>query len=290
MRALALSGGGALGALQVGMLLELTEKCGVFWKRISGVSVGAINGALLAQYPATKEGAREGARHLERLWREEIKDTSSIYTSSAFDLANALSKGALFDTKPLKSLLHRHWSLAKYAANEIRFSVGCVDFYSGEYRTIVPGADDFVPWIMASACFPIAFPPVKIKSNVFLDGGIRHVLPTREVFLDSPGFTVDALLCAEPSGKTLASSVINTSSAFKVAPRVAEILVGSVVRADVEQARVLAKDTGATFNLIAPTTQPAFDSLKFEQGSITAMIAWGRALAATAISSGMYQV
>ena len=61
--AFVLSGGGNLGALQIGMIRALAER-GIRPDLILGCSVGAINGAGLAEDPAPA-----GVGRLERLWR-----------------------------------------------------------------------------------------------------------------------------------------------------------------------------------------------------------------------------
>ena len=62
--AFVLSGGGNLGALQIGMLRALVER-GVLPDLVLGCSVGAINGAGLAEDPSPA-----GVGRMERLWRE----------------------------------------------------------------------------------------------------------------------------------------------------------------------------------------------------------------------------
>jgi NTE family protein len=61
--AFVLSGGGNLGAVQVGMLRALLER-GIRPDLIVGCSVGAINGAALADAPSLV-----GVARLEEVWR-----------------------------------------------------------------------------------------------------------------------------------------------------------------------------------------------------------------------------
>lgn len=60
---LVLSGGGAKGAYQAGVLRALTEE-GVFATQVAGASIGALNGALVAAAP-TQQAAVE---HLQKVW------------------------------------------------------------------------------------------------------------------------------------------------------------------------------------------------------------------------------
>jgi NTE family protein len=61
---LVLSGGGAKGAYQVGVLKALIER-GVQVDAIAGTSIGALNGAILAAAPSLPEGVDR----MENLWR-----------------------------------------------------------------------------------------------------------------------------------------------------------------------------------------------------------------------------
>jgi NTE family protein len=63
-----LSGGGARGAYQVGALKALCE-CGMQFDAISGVSIGALNGGVLACAPSLADGVMR----LEALWRRLAK-------------------------------------------------------------------------------------------------------------------------------------------------------------------------------------------------------------------------
>lgn len=67
---LVLSGGGAKGAYQVGVLKSLVE-FGVPVHVISGASIGALNGAVLASAP----NLTEGTARLEEIWRELAHDS-----------------------------------------------------------------------------------------------------------------------------------------------------------------------------------------------------------------------
>ena len=69
---LVLSGGGAKGAYQVGMLKALHEQ-GVRIDAISGASIGALNGAILAASPSIAEGVQR----METLWNT-LADTSPL--------------------------------------------------------------------------------------------------------------------------------------------------------------------------------------------------------------------
>jgi NTE family protein len=281
MNVLVLSGGGALGAIQVGALLALTEK-GACWSRISGVSVGAINGAVLAMHPPTPEGARAGALELEQLWRRELSSSASVYTPRAGGAAALLAAPSINETEPLRRILRAHWSAERFKRSGIVFSVGAVSLLHGKYRATYAGEQDFVPCLMASSSFPVALPPETIQEGPFrdtwTDGGVRHVLPHAEVWASNPTH-VDAILCGTRDGATLPSSLHKMNSGINVAMRCAEIMAAAITAADVV-AFEHAGHIGITRRLIAPPTPPTFDSLNFAASHIDTLIRWGYELAA----------
>ena len=82
-RALLLAGGGAHGAYQVGILRKLVLEQGLDFDIIRGVSVGALNGAFLAEAPTgagSIDNLKAQVQKLTELWREEIRGNDSIYT------------------------------------------------------------------------------------------------------------------------------------------------------------------------------------------------------------------
>lgn len=76
---LVLSGGGALGAYQVGMMRALCE-AGVEVHAISGASIGALNGAILSSAPTLDEGTHR----LEMLWKLLASDSPLVINKSAY--------------------------------------------------------------------------------------------------------------------------------------------------------------------------------------------------------------
>ena len=278
MAALCLSGGGALGALQVGMLRVLTEERGFFWNRIAGVSVGAINGAFLSQFPATIEGAAAGAKALEKLWREQLPDSRAVYLSDVGDPSRFLTTGGMYDTEPLRKLVTSHWDFSKYSRSGVELSVGAVSFRTGDYVVVSPENAAFPQWIMASACFPCAFPPVYINNEPWLDGGVKHVAPLFEL-LEEKHKKIDVLMCNTITGGTLPASSNRAKAGLNVAIRTMEIIAAKSVRDDFEIAKVMASVLGSQLRILCPEDAVAFDPLKFEHGPISAMIEWGKTIA-----------
>jgi len=78
---LVLSGGGAKGAYQVGVLKALAE-LGTEVHAVSGASIGSLNGAILA----SASSLSEGAAHLEEIWLELAKNSPLELNKSVYPL------------------------------------------------------------------------------------------------------------------------------------------------------------------------------------------------------------
>lgn len=171
---LALGGGGARGAFEVGVwraLRELGKEICV----ISGTSVGAINGAAFA-----------AGADAERLWLS-LKPENIIFGAECGDMLSPsgiissldeIIKGGL-DASPLKGLISAAVSEAAVRASGIDF--GLCAFSVTEKRSVELFKNDIpcgrlIDYIMASACFPV-FRQVEIDGEAFTDGGVRNNIP-----------------------------------------------------------------------------------------------------------------
>src|SRR5271155_702078 len=98
--AFVLAGGGSLGAIQAGMLIELIRS-GVRPDVIVAVSAGAINGAFLAYDPC--ESTTE---HIAELWRRvTTRQALGLSWRSLFTMFSA--RGHLGHSRGLRAMLER---------------------------------------------------------------------------------------------------------------------------------------------------------------------------------------
>lgn len=190
-RALVLSGGGARGAFQVGMLRELIVSQGLDFHVLRGVSVGALNAAFLAQAGAGAQSQRNLAAQvekLERLWRDEIRGNRSVYATRAGFAGLLAGKDSLYSLKPLRRLIDQHISVADLRASQRDFAVGTVSLVTGEYEEHEPTAPDFIERFVASASIPVVFPFVDLPAarDVLVDGGVRNITPLSSAFRSQP--------------------------------------------------------------------------------------------------------
>ena len=175
--ALVLSGGGAKGAFQVGAEKYLREELGYSWDVIGGVSVGALNGSMLAM---------EKYSRLEEIWRT-IKN-QSVY-SGRFNLHTLwkLYRGAksIYSNDPLASIVEKEVEPDKIVKD---LRIGTVSLNSGRYT--VYGGDDpnIKKAVLASTVVPVIWPPQYVSSEcqMMVDGSLRRFSPIGDVLDADP--------------------------------------------------------------------------------------------------------
>jgi NTE family protein len=214
--ALILQGGGALGAYQGGVYQALAE-ANLHPDWVAGISIGAVNSALIAGNPAGKR-----VEKLRRFWELVssspfgIPDIGSLTGGDGFSriiVNRTQSLGALlggvpgfftprlpppylnpsgspaavsyYDVAPLKATLEQLVDFDLLNACVMRFSVGAVNVRTGNFtyfdnteRRI--GAEH----IIASGSLPPGFPPTEVDGEYYWDGGLVSNAPLQWV-LDS---------------------------------------------------------------------------------------------------------
>lgn len=170
--AVVLSGGGSLGAAQVGALRALLES-GVRPDLLIGCSVGALNAAALAVDPTL-----DRLDELERGWRGlESKDVfgpSRRMASRAVQVA-VRRQDHLYDSQALRSLVARWVPVADLADTAVPCHVVTTDLMSGTPCWWSSG--DPVAVLSASACLPAVFAPVQLGGSLHVDGGVTRPVP-----------------------------------------------------------------------------------------------------------------
>jgi NTE family protein len=214
--ALLLQGGGALGSYQAGVYEALAEAdLQPDW--VAGISIGAINSALIAGNPPEKRVER-----LREFWHSvstsplgipyfksiELKDeVNHQFVNQAramgillFGAPNffvprlppamlwpggSADKASYYDNTPLRATLERLVDFDRINSGEMRFSVGAVDVCSGNfvYFDTTTHKIDF-EHVIASGSLPPGFPATKIGERYYWDGGLISNTPLQWV-LDS---------------------------------------------------------------------------------------------------------
>ena len=211
--ALVLQGGGALGAYQAGAYEELAA-AGLRLDWIAGISIGAINGAIIAGNPAEKRVA-----NLHDFWEtissqyvvppfipgtfgRKIYNEASATLVIAFGVPGLFqpripphiqfSNGtpealSLYDSEPLKKTLLRLVDFDLLNSGDIRFSVGAVNVRSGNFVYFDSRSCEIGPeHIMASAALPPGLPPIEIDGELYWDGGLVSNTPLQHVLESEP--------------------------------------------------------------------------------------------------------
>src|SRR5712671_6136917 len=239
-RVLVLQGGGALGSYQAGAYQALCHfDFEPEW--IAGISIGAINAAIIAGNPREKRVER-----LKEFWemvsapvpwnpvtksdrgRLLFNETSAALIATfgvpgffvpRFPPAPLWPQGSpqsqsYYDTTPLRATLEQLVDFDRINACETRLSVGAVGVTSGnfkyfdnvEFRKL--GKRIGPEHIMASGALPPGFPSVVIDDEHFWDGGIASNTPLDYV-LDEDNrddlliFQVDLFSARGPLPETL---------------------------------------------------------------------------------------
>ncbi|MGN6243959.1 MAG: patatin-like phospholipase family protein [Motilibacteraceae bacterium] len=167
--AFVLSGGGTLGAVQVGMLLALAER-GTVPDLVVGSSVGALNAAFLAADPTLP-----GVLELERVWRRlRRRDVFPLplrpLPGVGAVAAVAGLRSSLVDGGPLRRLVRRHLAFDRLEDAPVPVHVVATDVLTG--HEVVLSTGPAVDAVLASAALPGVLPPVAVEDHVLVDGGV----------------------------------------------------------------------------------------------------------------------
>jgi NTE family protein len=167
-----LSGGGALGAIQVGMLRALID-AGVRPDLVVGSSVGAINGAAVAADPTVS-----GIERLERLWTGIAAGDPELMPTRGRVLTQMARRGeAVHDPAPLRNLLEDALPVETFEALPVSFTCVATDLETTSEHWFDRGR--LVPALMASAALPVIYPAVQLADRTFIDGGVVRELPVK---------------------------------------------------------------------------------------------------------------
>lgn len=148
----AFGGGGARGFALIGMLKALEEKK-IKPKVISGVSAGAIVGALLAS------GLKAEAIH-DLLKNKKVLDIGKP----------RLSTQGFLKFEGLRKLIKESTGVEDIKDLKIPLYVAVTNLNSGKIEYMNEGPIDKI--VAASASIPILFTPVKYKGSLYCDGGV----------------------------------------------------------------------------------------------------------------------
>ena len=218
--ALLLQGGGALGAYQAGVYEALAE-ANIHPNWVAGISIGAINSALIAGNPPNQRVDR-----LREFW-ETITDSpllglpqhllSSLAKgdwqqglASQLNAALTMTMGApgffsprpgspfaypsgaleatsFYDTAALKATLERLVDFDRINSGDLRLSMGAVNVRTGNFVYFDTSTHRIGPeHVMASGALPPGFAAIEIDGEYYWDGGLVSNTPLEWVLESEP--------------------------------------------------------------------------------------------------------
>ena len=222
VRALVLQGGGALGAYQAGVYEGLHE-AGIELTDLAGISIGAINVAIIAGNPPERQVER-----LHEFWdlicqpyfgtsanplvEQSLFHTSDLarQTLGALHAGSALMVGQKgffrprfppaflsssldpacvghYDTSPLKDTLESLCDFDRINDGGLHVSVGAVNVRTGNFAYFDNRRTRLLPeHFMASGALPPAFPAIEIDGEYYWDGGLVSNTPLAKVMQQRP--------------------------------------------------------------------------------------------------------
>lgn len=183
--ALALGGGGAKGAYEVGAIAALDE-LGIKAGSVFGTSIGALHAAMYAQGSMDAAAALWDNIRLSDVVSEEslaiADDAENIFDHPEklleFITRYAQKKGV--DVSPLMDILHKLIDEDKIRRSGVHLGIVTTRFPSlamVEKRLEEMETGSLIDWLMASAsCFPI-FPMKQVGGDRYIDGGFCDNTP-----------------------------------------------------------------------------------------------------------------
>jgi NTE family protein len=168
--AFVLSGGAALGAIQVGMLRALYDR-EIEPDLIVGTSVGAVNGAFIASRPFTPATTDQLAEVWRGLGRGQVFPLNPLTGFLGFFGART----HLVPERGLRELLVEHIEFERLEQTAVPFYVITTDVLTGSEVRLSRGPA--LDAVMASAAIPGVFPPVDWGDRHLMDGGIANHAP-----------------------------------------------------------------------------------------------------------------
>jgi NTE family protein len=221
--ALVLQGGGALGSYQAGVYEGLAE-AGIHPNWIAGISIGALNAAVIAGNPPERRIERLRA-FWEFICRQpwgpptlalapdtgvDLPDAVRVLVDSV-EAARAVLEGqngffvprpwyshvltqagphtaSFYDTRPLRATLERFADFDRInAPGQTRVAVGAVNVRNGNFVYFDSADRKLGPeHFMASGALPPGFPAVEIDGEFYWDGGLVSNTPLQHVLTTPP--------------------------------------------------------------------------------------------------------
>ncbi len=180
--ALILSGGGAKGAYQVGVVKQLYDM-NISFELITGTSIGALNGALLTEFIHKGMSTNDICTRLEKAWLGFQRFLSINWSGFFRNILSPSKISSVYTNKYIKKTLYKYIpSNRKFSDyTKCQLSVTGTNLSTKElqifdFNSTVPVVDA----VLASMSYPVALPAVNIDGDILIDGGALSNAPLKE--------------------------------------------------------------------------------------------------------------
>jgi NTE family protein len=165
--AFVLSGGGSLGAVQVGMLQALIER-GESPDLLVGTSAGALNASYLAGHGTSRDSLQALAESWARLRRRDVFPLSP----RRHLLALTGTRESMFSSDGLRAVISKNLPYRLLEDAPIPVHVVATNLLSGEEVLLSTG--DAISAVLASTAIPGLLPAVRRDGLLLVDGGLAN--------------------------------------------------------------------------------------------------------------------
>jgi NTE family protein len=221
------------------------EVKGYQWDIIAGVSVGALNGAMLAMHRYTR---------LMEIW--ETISNEQVYTGG-FNLTSVikllLGAKSFYSNEPFQRMMRQEFEAGRVIDD---LHVGAVSLMIGEYVSFTKEFLELPSALLASSSMPVIWPPVDIspEHTAMVDGGVRNKNPVGDVLELEPDEIV-IINCSTEKPSTLLNAPANVLS---IGMRALDIMQNEIFVSDMKEflrINALVKEAeGQGITLHHPTT------------------------------------
>ncbi len=237
MQALVLGGGSIKGAFQAGALGEILAR-GFEPRIITGISVGALNGAFLTERAGRVPGGAPdwpaiGAQ-LVQFWQTRItqpEDIIEVRSKGKVALSALFSRfDGLIKTDRLKALVRKELDESNLRNSPVAFYAGSVNLADGEIVYASLGFPNLLDYIIASTAIPIMMPISMIGDRPYYDGGMRDIAPLKQA-IDAGAAEIVCVAC-QPLKSSGAD--FHRGNILHLVDRVVTIMTNEILRNDLE--------------------------------------------------------
>jgi NTE family protein len=286
MKALVLGGGSMKGAFQVGAIQAVLES-GFEPDMIYGISVGALNSTFLVNEAERQRAETEQvhwqvvSRRLLEFWIKNIthpQDISTLRSRVMLGVNTLMSRfDGLLDPTPLHTLIRLNVKDELLENSLIKLKVGAVNIESGEMKYVSPKDGHFLDYVRASSSIPMLMPAVEIDDDLYLDGGLREVIPIRPALADG---ATEIVLIGCHSPHLYQPEGLNARNLITLIERIRDITVNEVANSNIIWAesfteRANMRGTPMKLTVIRPTSPPVLDLQRFTSDDISRLIVEG---------------